>query len=238
MTAAFKLMVVSPPGLLDPSLAIAASRAGGLGVLDLEYSDDTQAALDALERLARFARKDFGIKLGRDSLPLLKEVLSEPPSGLRAAVLVDGATHGLQDAADGTVALGQRAGEGRVLAQQQHILLRGLPADARPEQAAELGPLLRLWQVGRGQPFLLLPQLVHHPRAGLCVDSARLEQGSAQEGRLAAVHGGDACPDRLREGGLAGQEDLTVQDRAGGARHVAGGYGVQADAALGPYRPV
>jgi len=64
----FKLVALTPPGQTDPSIAIAASRAGALGVLDLEYLawDDAAAAetaAGAIDRLAAFSGADCGIKL-------------------------------------------------------------------------------------------------------------------------------------------------------------------------------
>ena len=51
-----QVIVLTPPGLTDPSLAIAASRAGETGVLDLEYVHDEELALGALGKLVRYGR--------------------------------------------------------------------------------------------------------------------------------------------------------------------------------------
>ena len=64
-------MALTPAGLPDPSLAIAASRAGGLGVLDLEYTRDQQVALNGVQKLAQHARNDFGIKVDSGDIELL-----------------------------------------------------------------------------------------------------------------------------------------------------------------------
>ncbi len=59
---AFEIVAVTPPGLADPSLAIAASRAGEIGILDLHYVPD-DAARVALGRLAQYGRSQLGVKL-------------------------------------------------------------------------------------------------------------------------------------------------------------------------------
>ena len=56
--------VLTPPGLIDPSMAIAASRAGETGVLDLEYAQDEEDAREAVGKLARYGGKQIGIELG------------------------------------------------------------------------------------------------------------------------------------------------------------------------------
>ncbi len=59
----FQTIALTPPGMLDPSLAIAASRAGEVGVLDLEYVQEEGTVREAIGRLARLARNPYGIKL-------------------------------------------------------------------------------------------------------------------------------------------------------------------------------
>jgi hypothetical protein len=61
---AFQMIVLTPPGLIDPSMAIAASRVGETGVLDLEYAQDEEAAREAVGKLARYGGNKIGIKLG------------------------------------------------------------------------------------------------------------------------------------------------------------------------------
>ena len=47
------VIVLTPPGAPDPALAIAASRAGANGVLDLEYANDWHEVSSAIERLTK-----------------------------------------------------------------------------------------------------------------------------------------------------------------------------------------
>jgi acyl transferase domain-containing protein/NAD(P)H-dependent flavin oxidoreductase YrpB (nitropropane dioxygenase family)/NAD(P)-dependent dehydrogenase (short-subunit alcohol dehydrogenase family) len=65
----FEVIAVSSANHLDPSIAIAAIRAGYSGVLDLDFADPSQASTwDALERLEKYSREKFGIKVrGADS---------------------------------------------------------------------------------------------------------------------------------------------------------------------------
>ena len=60
----FRFFVYTPAGHDDPSLAIAASRAGGIGVLNAECFSDVRSVASALGRLAHHARNPYGIKLG------------------------------------------------------------------------------------------------------------------------------------------------------------------------------
>ena len=83
----FRLIAYTLPGLPDPSIAIAASRVGDLGVLNLEYTRNKQAALDAFAKLTRYARNEFGVKLDSRAIEFLNEVLAEPPEQLTTVIL-------------------------------------------------------------------------------------------------------------------------------------------------------
>jgi NAD(P)H-dependent flavin oxidoreductase YrpB (nitropropane dioxygenase family) len=80
MSPIHRLICLTLPGYPDPSIAIAASRAGALGVLDLEYVRDVDAARAALARLARWARGACGVKIdlaNEDFAALLQELPPE-----------------------------------------------------------------------------------------------------------------------------------------------------------------
>lgn len=83
----FDFIVVTPAGLADPSLAIAASRAGALGVVDLQFLDDIERAIAAVRLLAHQSRGRWGIKLDSRASPLYDHVLSELPPGISAVIL-------------------------------------------------------------------------------------------------------------------------------------------------------
>lgn len=82
----FQKMIFSPAGLTHPALAIAASRAGGLGVLDLEFETLSPATFEQLDLLERHCgERGFGVRLG-DFADLLAKALSDK-AGLRLLVL-------------------------------------------------------------------------------------------------------------------------------------------------------
>ncbi|MBV8905846.1 MAG: hypothetical protein JOZ22_19605, partial [Acidobacteriia bacterium] len=70
------LIAILSPGLLNPSLALAATRAGELAVLDFEYVRDPVAITSTLERYNQVAQAPFGIKLDADTPQLLSHILA------------------------------------------------------------------------------------------------------------------------------------------------------------------
>jgi acyl transferase domain-containing protein/NAD(P)H-dependent flavin oxidoreductase YrpB (nitropropane dioxygenase family)/NAD(P)-dependent dehydrogenase (short-subunit alcohol dehydrogenase family)/acyl carrier protein len=58
-------------------LPVAASRAGAIGVLDLQFADDRAAARSALAELARLGKGRFGVLVGNDE-PVLGELVDRP----------------------------------------------------------------------------------------------------------------------------------------------------------------
>jgi hypothetical protein len=61
----FQFFVFTTPVHDDPALAIAACRAGAVGVFNAEIHTDAEPIATALAQLARHARAPFGLKLGR-----------------------------------------------------------------------------------------------------------------------------------------------------------------------------
>ncbi len=61
----FVKFVLAPAGLRGAALAIAGSRAGGVGIVNAEIEDDFSVVLDELTTLATHARGSFGLKLDR-----------------------------------------------------------------------------------------------------------------------------------------------------------------------------
>lgn len=151
----FQLTALTPPGLLDPSIAIAASRAGGIGILDLEYVQDERAARAAIVRLARYAQNACGIRLDSQSGEFVAGVMSDLPEQVKVVTLTPGChqdlrqqvqtfrTHNLtillettcleqalfgeEVGVDGLIAKGHEAG-GRVGEETTFILLQRLLA--------------------------------------------------------------------------------------------------------------
>ena len=73
-------------GLLDGGIAIAAGRSGATGILNCESVIDISLIRKAIERVSRYARGSFGIKLEIDS-PVTIELLTDLPD-LDCIVLV------------------------------------------------------------------------------------------------------------------------------------------------------
>jgi acyl transferase domain-containing protein/NAD(P)H-dependent flavin oxidoreductase YrpB (nitropropane dioxygenase family)/NAD(P)-dependent dehydrogenase (short-subunit alcohol dehydrogenase family)/acyl carrier protein len=73
----FAVLILTPAGTGDPSLAIAACRAGARGFLDLEHNAEPAGVAHALDQLARFAPDGFGVKLGPSGGALLPLLLAD-----------------------------------------------------------------------------------------------------------------------------------------------------------------
>ena len=86
------ILALTPAGVPDPALAIAACRAGARGFLDVEYASREADAWSALEKLARFGKGPFGLKIGPGSGAIVSRLASEIPPGL-AWVLLAGGDH-------------------------------------------------------------------------------------------------------------------------------------------------
>ncbi len=78
---------MTPAGLCCPAIAIAACRAGCVGVLDLEYIKDESAALDCFEKMSAFTDTDFGIKIGKKHIARLDIVADHRPDHFRVLIL-------------------------------------------------------------------------------------------------------------------------------------------------------
>ncbi len=89
----FQVIVYTPPGPPEPAIAIAASRAHCIGVLDLEYTTDKKAALAAIKRMAEYASYEFGIKLDSHSEVFWREVIGDLPEKLSWVILTNGSEH-------------------------------------------------------------------------------------------------------------------------------------------------
>ena len=110
--ASFLPLVFTPAGHDDASIAIAACRAGAVGVFDAEFEADVRVVSEALARIARHGRGPFGLRCAALDQPLGNEVLRRVDAGLRWLVLdPEGARSGA-----GTVERFRAAG-GKVLVQ-------------------------------------------------------------------------------------------------------------------------
>jgi len=87
MKREFHFAVLSPPALADPSIPVAAARAGGLGILDLEYTDDYEVAENAIARLVRHAGRPCGVRLDAESTTFVDQVLAGLPREVETVIL-------------------------------------------------------------------------------------------------------------------------------------------------------
>ncbi len=83
----FVLLALTPPGISDPSIAIAASRAGGVGVLNWEHTRDELTTLAAIAKLRRYPENLYGIKVAGESDQLSTSALSRLPSQIKVVIL-------------------------------------------------------------------------------------------------------------------------------------------------------
>ena len=91
----FTTFVFTPAGASEAALAIAACRAGAVGVVNAEFHPDSQSVLAMLATVARFSGQGYGLKLDRLDLTLETALRSPALSGLtwlivEPAVLVTG----------------------------------------------------------------------------------------------------------------------------------------------------
>ncbi|MDM4769636.1 type I polyketide synthase [Solimonas sp. SE-A11] len=89
MTSSFEILGLSPAGLPTPALATAMARAGGAGLLNLEFCADTAAATAQFQRLLQEGgRGRVGLRLTAAQAELGKSLLAR--AGDRALTLVLG----------------------------------------------------------------------------------------------------------------------------------------------------
>lgn len=81
----FGFIALSPAGPADAAVAIAGSRAGALGVLNLELTVDRDAAFAELSALAELSRGPWGVLIDDDEL--LAALLGAELSGLECVLL-------------------------------------------------------------------------------------------------------------------------------------------------------
>ena len=84
---AILVLALTPAERCDSSIAIAASRAGAFGVLNLEFGASDEDVVEALSRLDEHAGGNFGVLLDGVDTDLLALVLSLPLRQLDAVLL-------------------------------------------------------------------------------------------------------------------------------------------------------
>lgn len=154
----FQFIALTPPGLTDPTIAVAASRSGAWGVLDLEYCADEQSAIHAVGEIARSAATTCGVKLSGSNQEFLSRVVENLPQKIGIVLLtsvasedigsligslrsrgitvlwestsVESAEQGARLGVHGIVAKGNEAG-GRVGEETSFVLLQRILASTR-----------------------------------------------------------------------------------------------------------
>src|SRR5207245_11486093 len=96
----FEIVILTPPELPDPSMAIAASRAGALGVLNLEFLRDPEGAKSAISAMSRHARRETGAKLSGASGDLIRRLTPELPASVHSVILTAGDERSLPESID------------------------------------------------------------------------------------------------------------------------------------------
>ncbi len=95
---ALQVICLNPAWVTDASIPIAACRAGAVGMLDLEYAADSDAAWSEIKRLERFTSRPFGLKFDPSSdLPTFRRLFDEKPDRLGVVLLAGGASVALED---------------------------------------------------------------------------------------------------------------------------------------------
>jgi acyl transferase domain-containing protein/NAD(P)H-dependent flavin oxidoreductase YrpB (nitropropane dioxygenase family)/NAD(P)-dependent dehydrogenase (short-subunit alcohol dehydrogenase family) len=82
-----RTLVLTPPGLAVPGLAIAACRAGQWGLLDLEWLPEPTQARAALEQCKLHTRVGFGLKVAASAVPHWEQLLQLAGDQLRWLIL-------------------------------------------------------------------------------------------------------------------------------------------------------
>jgi hypothetical protein len=103
----FEVMVATMPGWPDPAPAIAASRSGATGLLNLEETSDSAVARSALDRLVAFGRGGLGLKVRLGS-QLIPELLLDLPAPINTVVLTEAGAGSLRMAVERLRAPGRR----------------------------------------------------------------------------------------------------------------------------------
>jgi acyl transferase domain-containing protein len=103
----FDFIVLSPGGAPDATLAVAGSRAGALGVLNLEFVTDSERALGELGRLSRSTRTRWGVLLREAGL--LAGILAARFEGLETILISSQAGSTLGDLVERAHAAGLKA---------------------------------------------------------------------------------------------------------------------------------
>ena len=152
--SAFDAVVCSLPGAPDPALPIAGSRAGAIGVLNLEFVVDPILAIAAIDRLATFGRGRLGVLLDADDSELRSTVLATLPESIEFVCIAARSPEAVAPAVADVLAARRRA---FVVATSEEI---GRAAEvAGAEAVIAKGHEAGGW-IGEESSFVLLQRLI------------------------------------------------------------------------------
>ncbi len=214
----FISFVFTPAGLGDPTLAIAASRAGAVGIYNAELDADTGQIVAALERLAVHAHGGFGVKLDAIGEPVEAKLRLLASRGLGWVVVAVDLVAQHQGLLEGLRQLGVRVlAEVRtaaplpasITARIDGLLVKGNEAGGFVGEDASF-ILLQKWLQRGDLPLYLRGGLTPHVAAAC---SAVGIAGGVLESQLLLLDE-VRLPDALRAliGNLAGSETVAVGD--------------------------
>ncbi|HUD73330.1 MAG TPA: hypothetical protein VMQ62_15340, partial [Dongiaceae bacterium] len=153
----FEFLCLTPGGLPDPAIAIAASRAGACGVLDLELVASLDEARAALATLARLARRPCGVKLDGRRPEFAHTLLATLPAEVRTVLITPGG-----DEANAGLVAAARARGARVLGEatsaEEATRMVAAGVDGLVAKGHEAAG-----RVGEETTFVLLQRLVSGP---------------------------------------------------------------------------
>lgn len=214
----FITFVFTPAGLGDPTLAIAASRAGAVGIYNAELDADPGQVVASLERLARHAHGGFGVKLDAVDEAVAAGLRALAPRGLgwvivgadlvvpQQALLEELRRFGVRVLAEVRTAAPLPAS---TAAQIDGVLVKGNESGGFVGEDASF-ILLQKWLQRGGLPLYLRGGLTPHVAAAC---SAVGVAGGVLESQLLLLDE-VRLPDALRAliGNLAGSETVAVGD--------------------------
>jgi acyl transferase domain-containing protein/NAD(P)H-dependent flavin oxidoreductase YrpB (nitropropane dioxygenase family)/NAD(P)-dependent dehydrogenase (short-subunit alcohol dehydrogenase family) len=87
----FSFIVITPGGLSDPSIAVAATRAGCPGILDFEYATDLEISKRTIEATDQRARGPYGVKVNAGDEAFISTLMKGLPRDLAIVILTGGA---------------------------------------------------------------------------------------------------------------------------------------------------
>ena len=151
-----QIIVLGFSGFQDVSLAAAACRAGGQGVLDLEYVSTVQSAFRLIDRLARHTDSPFGMRVPVARAEFIGEILSAAPAQLAFVILAVPGDQDIRSVVDSCKRAGKKIFlECTCIAEAETARVSG--ADAVIAKGNEAGGL-----IGRESTFVLLQRFLNN----------------------------------------------------------------------------